>query len=373
MVDHDALQFAPEPPATPDHDTSPWKIAVVDDDDAIRAITRLALGRLRVDGRPVALLEAASADEGIALFAAHPDIALGLIDMVMEDAEAGLRLVREVRGAQRNRRVRLVVRTGQPGEQAEESLVRDNDISDYREKTDLTAARLRTLALGAIRGYRDLSVAQASYRGAVDLLAEVLEYRVEAHQSHARATAALASALAELAGLAPLRAEALRHAALLHDIGLLELPAPLRHALLDLDPDAVPEGGPLREHPLAGARLLARLPSEEGRLAARLAAEHHERWDGAGYPSGLAGEAIDVESRLLAVANVLDLIASRQEVERSPTDADARPAAALDPAPLRTALLAAAGTALDPAFAQLAAANLDALLAVRAGARTGPA
>lgn len=359
MAIHDELHFAPEAPEPHDHGdpSMAWKIAVVDDDEAVRAITRLALGRLRVDGRPVALLEAASAVEGIALFAAHPDIALGLIDIVMEDASAGLRLVREVRDGQRNRKVRLVIRTGQPGDQTEEWLVRENDIDDYREKTDLSAQKLRTLASGAIRGYRDLDALEVAYRGAMTLLSESVADRIAGHLPHARGTAAMAAGLAALAGLPALRVEALRHASTLHDIGLLALPAPLRDALLDLDPDAVPGGGALRGHPQAGARLLERLATDEGRLSARLAAEHHERWDGTGYPLGLAGEGIAIESRLLAVANRLDVLA---------------PAAA-DVAALRTDLDDEAGRALDPVLAALAAAHLEALLALRSAAREGPA
>ena len=359
MSSHDALVFAAEGPDE-GADAPPmqaWKIAVVDDDEAVRAITRLALGKLTVDGRPIALLEAASAEEGIALFATHPDIALGLIDMVMEDATAGLRLIAAVREAQGNQRTRLVVRTGQPGQIPEERIVRDYDINDFREKTELSAQKLRTLAQSAIRSYRDIANLEGAVHHIVDLLTRVLDERFARHLPHALGAAEIAAALATVAGLSATRAETLRHAAVLHDIGLLGLPPELRPALLD---DALIEGPAreaLRSHPLVGERLLERLATVEGRLAARLAREHHERWDGQGYPQGLRGEQCALESRILAVANVIDAMLSPGP-GRGPHDAGA----------VRAMLAAQAGRELDPDIAALALVHFDALVEARADA-----
>lgn len=360
---HDELLFANEAPdSAPQAEAlPPWKVAVIDDDDSVRAITRLALAPLKVDGRPLRLLEAASAAEGIALFAAHPDIALGLVDMVMEDPSAGLKVVDAVRGAQANHKVRLVVRTGQPGHLLEERIVRDYEVNDYREKTELSAQKLRSVATNAIRAYRDLDRIESDYRALAALLAEFAEWRVSGRPGHSDGVAALLKALGTLAGLPANRVVTLQHAALLHDLGLVALPEARDGAITAgrrIDEETRRR---VRDHVLDGARLLAVLASPEGQLAARLAREHHERWDGAGYPDGLAGEAIALESRLLALANALDM-------QLAPVDGS--PAA--DTPTIRASLEAEAGRAYDPVLAAVAIDHLALLMDVH-GRGTGPA
>ncbi|GAB3739008.1 hypothetical protein GCM10028794_22330 [Silanimonas algicola] len=360
MAMNDELQFAEEVPedAPLAPVATPWKVAVVDDDESVRAITRLALGQLKVDGRPLDLLEAASAEEGIALFATHPDIALGLIDMVMEEPCAGLRVITAVREQQGNHRTRLVVRTGQPGHLPEDRVIRDYDINDYREKTELSAQKLRTVAHSAIRSFRDIVAVEGAFHGMVELLSRVVDESLAEYFPHAIASAEVAAEMGRLMGLPATRVEAVRHAAVLRDIGLLRLPTGVRHALLQyetLDGDARQA---VLDHPMVGARLLDRLATVEGRLAAQLAREHHERWDGGGFPQGLQGEAIGLESRILAVANLID----------------ARLAGATDRAPstpeaLRALLAERSARSLDPALVALALENFDILLLVRAKAR----
>lgn len=365
MESSDELMFAPEGPepgASPASPLPPWKVAVVDDDESVRAITRLALGALKIDGRPLDLLEAASADEGIALFASHPDIALGLIDMVMEDPTAGLRLISAVREQQGNHKTRLVVRTGQPGHLPEDHVIRDYDINDYREKTELSAQKLRTVTHSAIRSYRDIAVVEEAFHGLIDLLAQVVDKKIAEYFPHAVATAGIAAHLAAKAGLPAVRVEALRHASMLRDLGLLGLPAGVRNALLQYDELAGEARQAVLAHPGVGAGLLARLATEEGRLAAQVAKEHHERWDGSGFPLGLLGEGISLEGRLLAVANVVDAFLASEEGRAG----DGRDA-------LRRHLEALSGRELDPALVALALAELDALLALREAARAGTA
>ncbi|MGL6289996.1 MAG: HD domain-containing phosphohydrolase [Silanimonas sp.] len=360
MASNDELQFAAEGPDEPFDAVAPtpWKVAVIDDDESVRAITRLALGQLTVDGRPLDLLEAASAEEGIALFATHPDIALGLVDMVMEEPGAGLRVISAVREQQGNHRTRLVVRTGQPGHLPEDRVIRDYDINDYREKTELSAQKLRTVAHSAIRSFRDIVVVEGAFHGVVELLSRVVDESIAEYFPHAVATAEVAAVLGGLAGLPATRVEAIRHAAVLRDIGLLRLPSGVRNALLQYDTLDGEAQQAVLEHPLVGARLLDRLTTMEGRLAAQLAREHHERWDGRGFPDGLRGDAIGLEGRLLAIANLVDALLSA---------APDRAARSTDE--LRAALSTQAGHALDPRLAQLAVANLDLLVAARAKAR----
>jgi putative nucleotidyltransferase with HDIG domain len=145
--------------------TEPWKLLVVDDDAQVRAITRMVIGGMEFEGRGVTILEADSAGAARALFAREPDIALLLVDVVMESEHAGLDLVRHVREDLGNGFVRIVLRTGNPGHAPERAVIRGYDINDYKEKTELTASKLETVVLTALRGYRDLRQIDAARAG----------------------------------------------------------------------------------------------------------------------------------------------------------------------------------------------------------------
>lgn len=144
---------------------APWKVLVVDDDEGVHQVTRLALRGFAVDGVPLQLLEARSGAEGRALLAAHPDIALALLDVVMETDSAGLDLARWVRAEWKNPFLRVLLRTGQPGVAPEASVMASYEIHDYHAKTELSAQRLRTAITGGVRAYRDLRALARQRRG----------------------------------------------------------------------------------------------------------------------------------------------------------------------------------------------------------------
>jgi signal transduction histidine kinase len=139
---------------------SPWKILLVDDEPDIRAVLRLALSDLVVEGLPLQLLEAESAELAKGILATHPDIALVLLDVVMETDQAGLSLVRTLRDEMHSLAVRIVMVTGQPGYAPPLEVVRDYDIDGYCPKSDLTAEKIRVIvhtALRAYKAFRDLA------------------------------------------------------------------------------------------------------------------------------------------------------------------------------------------------------------------------
>ena len=140
----------------------PWRILIVDDDVEVHAVTRLSLRRFSFEGRPVALISAYSAAEARTLLATSTDIALILLDVVMETEDAGLRLVRHVRHGLGNRAVRIILRTGQPGCAPEREVIVDFDINDYRAKTELTHERLTLCTITALRSYRDIRAVEAN-------------------------------------------------------------------------------------------------------------------------------------------------------------------------------------------------------------------
>lgn len=151
-------------------DTSPgWKILIVDDEDDVHHATVFALRNLQVLGRRLDFLHAHSAAEARQVLATEHDIAVALIDVVMEQVDAGLELVRHIRDDLGLQEIRLVLRTGQPGYAPEMDVVSHYDINDYRTKSELTRVRLFTTLTGAIRTYSQLHVISASRRG-LDLI-----------------------------------------------------------------------------------------------------------------------------------------------------------------------------------------------------------
>ena len=135
------------------------KILIVDDDEQIHRVTQLVLNRIQFDGRPLELISAYSAKEAKGILEAQPDIALALIDVVMETDHAGLNLVNWIRLDLGNRQIRLVLRTGQPGQAPESNVIEQYDINDYRDKTELTQTKMKTLIYASLRAYRDITEA----------------------------------------------------------------------------------------------------------------------------------------------------------------------------------------------------------------------
>ncbi|MEH1934826.1 MAG: ATP-binding protein [Nostoc sp.] len=133
-----------------------WKMMIVDDDVEVHQATKLALRSFTFEGKPLTFLSAFSGIEAKKLIAVHPDTAFILLDVVMETNDAGLRVVKYIREELKNQIVRVILRTGQPGDAPEESVILNYDINDYKLKVELTRQKLITSAIAALRSYRDL-------------------------------------------------------------------------------------------------------------------------------------------------------------------------------------------------------------------------
>lgn len=148
-----------------------WKLLVVDDEPDVCALTRLCLKDFHFAERGLEILQAGSAYEARKLLAEHKDIAVALIDVVMETDDAGLRLVEHIRHTLGNHLIRLIIRTGQPGIAPERFVIDHYDIDDYKDKTELTATRLYTTVRAAIKSYGDLKVIDLNRAGLAHVLA----------------------------------------------------------------------------------------------------------------------------------------------------------------------------------------------------------
>ncbi len=452
--------FAPEDTAP----VQPWKVMIVDDEPEVHNVTRLVLSNFRFEQRPLQFLQAYSAKEARGLIEKHPDTSVMLLDVVMESDQAGLDLVKVIRNEFGNRFVRIVLRTGQPGQAPEQDVIANYDINDYKEKTELTAQKLSTMMYATLRAHRDIMTIEANKRGLervieasakifthqhshefasavlgqlttlvgvergalyckvprpaahtpehfliaaangdysrfidnnaderlpprivdslkdaysrkkhvfnkdhyvlhftdshrtesllyvgetwdlspldmklvevfctnvsiafenlhlqremfdsqveiVTLLAGVAESRSKDTLNHVKRVGHLADLLAEAYGLENRAREMLRYAAPLHDIGKIGIPDAVLNKPGSHSPE---ETGVMQTHARIGAQWLAasRLPLLQ--LAAIIAEDHHENWDGSGYPRGLKGDEISIGGRITALADVFDALGSKR-------------------------------------------------------------
>ncbi len=442
-----------------------WKILVVDDEPGIHEVTRLALAGCDLDGRGLEFLGAYSAREAEALLRAQPDIAVALVDVVMESEHAGLDLIRRIREEHGNRLIRLILRTDQPGQAPERAVIRQYDINDYKEKSELSAQKLYSTVLTSLRSWRDLKALEANRNGLrrvidatgqlfqtrdmggfvqgvleqlvallflerdallikcdsmalereagqvtvvaatgqfsalvgndalgtlpgqllervalvlrtrqplrtdgeywgyfrsrdgrenviylrsqqplseddaglielflqnvsiayennllheeinatqrdiVYLLGEAIETRSRETGQHVRRVAEFSYLIARGIGLSEREAQVLRIAAPLHDFGKIGIPDAILHKPGRL---GAAEWEVMRQHAEIGREMLGRSNREILQAASQLAGNHHEKWDGTGYPQGLKGEAIPLYGRIGAVADVFDALGSRR-------------------------------------------------------------
>jgi PAS domain S-box-containing protein len=143
---------------------APWKVLIVDDDVDVHVVTKFSLSNACFLGRRLSFLHAYSGEEALTTLRNTPDIALVLLDVIMETSDAGLRVARQIRDTLHNDLVRIVLRTGQPGQALEHSIILDYDINDFWCKTDLTTRKLFTTVISSLRAYAGLEAADHKLR-----------------------------------------------------------------------------------------------------------------------------------------------------------------------------------------------------------------
>jgi diguanylate cyclase (GGDEF)-like protein len=225
FLDEEIIRFGyleqPEPKAPPQAEQEPsfmtgeseqWKVLIVDDEPDVHKATELALKNFQFAGKPLSFFSAYSSREGRHMISVdHPDVALILLDVVMETNDAGLQMVQYIREELKNPHVRIILRTGQPGEAPEESIILNYDINDYKLKIELTRQKLITSAVSALRSYRDIVTIEQQRQQLAETLeslqqakAELEDYNRTLEMKVAERTAALEAANLELHRIATL-------------------------------------------------------------------------------------------------------------------------------------------------------------------------
>ena len=182
-LEDDRLIFVDSVPNETVDKINTWKVMLVDDKAEAHQVARLALQKFKFEDKPLQFISAYSADEAQQLIEAHPDTALILLDIVMEENDSGLKVANYIRNILKNRLVRIVLRTGQPGQAPEEAVIMDYDINDYKVKTELTREKLLTTVMGALRSYRDIQTVEINRQELAALYADLEKSHVDLAQA----------------------------------------------------------------------------------------------------------------------------------------------------------------------------------------------
>ena len=193
--------------------------------------------------------------------------------------------------------------------------------------------------------------AQEAKLDTVRRLAIAAEYRDDNTAAHIYRVGHYCALLGRLLGMDESETNMLYHASLLHDVGKIGVPDSI---LLKADSFTPEDRAAMEQHTLMGKRILSGSPSDIIRLGELIAYTHHEKWDGTGYPNGLAGETIPLHGRICAVADVFDALTTRRPYKSAfPLDK------AVD------IMRAGRGTHFDPALLELFLANIDLVVEIQ--------
>ncbi len=445
-----------------------WKILIVDDDEEVHKLTKVVLRDYHFETRAIQFFSAFSGGEALEVMRDEQDIALVLLDVVMETDNAGLECAKAIRELLHNDMVRIILRTGQPGQAPEEEVIKNYDINDYKSKTELTIQSLFTAITSALRTYQFIKTIDFNKRGlesvidatrdileldtfkrfhhhvfdkmctfntepdkaiyfvnpfvkaqahnqllesfkvlaergdesleqgqsasdiddlevkeliqqAIDqqgiilserafvgyvkaskggeslvfmqwknvvdtleqkllsiffnnvsvvyenlslneeiketqkemiyTLSELVEGRSKETANHIRRVAAVSGMLGRKVGLGEQQIQMLELTAPMHDIGKIGTPDSILKKPGKLTPE---EYRVMQEHAAYGAAIFGRSERDVMQTSALIAEQHHEKWDGSGYPKGLKGDGIHIYGRIVALADVVDALVHKR-------------------------------------------------------------
>jgi putative two-component system response regulator len=360
----------PEKPAEP---APSHTILVVDDEPHNR---QLLLAMLTSFGWQVEL--AASGCEALASL--HSGIDLVLLDLMMPGLD-GFEVARIIRSNPTVADLPILMVTALSGKEERLRAVEAGANDFLAKPVDYTELRVRVTSLLKVKAAQDAVKRQqaelenlveqrtAALRAAlhervqaqhlahecqletIRRLALAAEFRDKDSAFHLRRVSGYTALLARLLGLPDEEAHCLRHASTLHDVGKIAIPQSilLKPGKLDSEEWCV-----MQQHTLIGAQMLATSHSKYLRAGEVIALTHHEKWNGTGYPQGLAGEEIPLSGRICAVADVFDALTSERPYKE-----------AFDVEAACELLQNGKGTHFDPSLVELFLANLDEVLQVR--------
>ncbi|MFO1418100.1 MAG: response regulator [Methylotetracoccus sp.] len=315
-------------------------VLCVDDEPANLALLRETLK----DEYP--LVFATSGVEGLRAVEKHRP-SLILLDVQLPDID-GYSVCRRLKADQRTAEIPVIFVTVLSSEFDEQAGFDAGGV-DYIPKPAVPAivrARVRT-HLSLVRASR----LEESYRDAIYMLAVAGHYNDPGTGVHIWRMAAYSGVLAEALGWTAERCRLIELAASMHDTGKIGIPSAILSKQGPLDAD---EWAIMKTHSEIGHEILCRSQGAVFQLAAEIALYHHERWDGRGYPRGLAGEAIPEAARIVAIADVFDALSmDRPYKQRWPVER------------IVNALREGAGSHFDPDLIRVFLGSMDRILEIK--------
>ena len=311
--------------------TSPKRILIVDDDQATRAITQVLVA---AQGHEVEL--AADGIEGLAKVRLGIDLVL--LDVVMPGID-GFEVCRRLRRDPAARDVPVIMLTSMASLDDRLNAVEAGANDFIVKPVDDTEFRIRSASLLKLKDTQDAlksyqahleelvkqrtaslraaleqmagaqRVAYLAHLDTVERLAIVAEYKDRVTARHIERMSHYCAVIARGLKLPPGEVELVQHASRMHDLGKIAVPDVILGKPSSLD---APEWLVMRQHATIGGSILANSSSELLQAGRVIALSHHERWDGTGYPLGLAGEDIPLWGRICAVADTFDAVTSER-------------------------------------------------------------
>lgn len=324
---------APVKPETAWNDNPQATILVVDDEEMSRQV---ASRLLIIQGYQV--LTAADGAEALALLE-RKAVDVILLDVLMPRMD-GFEVCRRIKGHRHWQRIPVVMLTALSGVDSRVAALEagaDDFISKPYDQAELLA-RVKT----SVRVKR-LNEQLEDTESVLFALANAVEVKAQDTDQHLKRMAHFCERLARLAGLSASDQRIVRYGGILHDIGKVGISDTI---LLKPGNLTSEEYEIMKQHTILGQQIVQ--PMRFGRRVGLIVRGHHERWDGHGYPDGLAGEAIPIGARIVAVADIFDAMTSDRPYRRALPDE-----AAVEE------LRKYAGTQLDPVLAELFVTHLD--------------
>jgi putative two-component system response regulator len=312
------------------------RVLVIDDDDGIRKITQILVEGLGHD------VEAArDGIEGLAKLQLGVDLVL--LDVVMPGLD-GFDVCRRIRQDAAGRDVPVIIVTSLETREHRLHAVEAGANDFIAKPVDETELRVRATSLLKMKAAQDelkryhshleamCEERTASLRKALEHMAEaqrvayqaqletverlaiLAEYKDKVTARHIQRMSEYSAVIARGLNLPPAEVELILHASRMHDVGKIAVPEAILRKPSELDPH---EWTVMRQHSAIGSRILDNSSSQILQAGRVIALHHHERWDGAGYPSGLSGSDIPLWGRICAVADVFDAVTSQRPYKRA--------------------------------------------------------
>jgi len=275
-----------------------YKVLLVDDDpNNLKVLQQILKDHFQ-------LIFAINGEKALAAASEHsPDIIL--LDIMMPDMD-GYQVCTRLKAAPATAHIPVIFVTAM-GEMEDEARGFDVGAVDYIQKPVSGPIVLRRVQthLSLVRADELDSLARA----AIKMLGEAGHYNDPYTGEHIWRMAAYSAAIARAAGWKPARVEMIELASPTHDTGKIGIPHGILKAPRQLNAE---EWEIMKTHSQIGYEILCKTDNPVFKMAAEIARFHHEKWDGSGYPLGLAGEAIPEAARIVAIADVFDALTTKR-------------------------------------------------------------